>query len=308
MIIHKCDICKTEYKKKGNYIRHLDSNSLCLKDINCKELYKKYIEMEARCDEYKKYIEEQDIIIKKQQNELLELKVYIKILNKDIDIEVDKNINNTNEREQFIQKCQKKYKDLYDYTTLSYKDKYTEIKLVCAEHGPFNILPTEHLDENYGCPQCYKCDKCEYHKRIDDKLCEYCNTVDNRIKREKTKEKIVHNYLLEHLNREIIYNKSVGSLYTDTHLYPDFRIECDNYQVIVEVDEFKHKNYKCEMKRMYDIMGKLGQPCVFIRYNPDSEESDLNILLTIIHKYINMKGELTTLFKDNEPIIKYLFY
>lgn len=35
--------------------------------------------------------------------------------------------------------------------------------------------------------------------------------------------------------------------------------------LIVEVDEHKHRgvDYKCDEQRMYDIIAKLGLPCIF---------------------------------------------
>ena len=48
------------------------------------------------------------------------------------------------------------------------------------------------------------------------------------------------------------------------------------FHLIIEIDEHKHRgaNYECDEKRMYDIVAKLGQPYVFIRYNPDNRHSD----------------------------------
>jgi hypothetical protein len=301
-----CDICRVNFKQKSIYDRHMNGLSLCIKDINCKELYKKYKELNIRCEEYKKHIIDQDILIKKQQNEILEKNVYIKMSIKTINNAYILD-NNNSEKNEFIKKCHGKYDELYDYTIMKYENNYKEISLICRDHGTFNILPFEHLEDNYGCPQCYKCSNCGYHKKMGVDKCEYCNIIDSKLLYEKTKEKNVYNYLVEHIDTNIIYNKSVGTKYTDTHLYPDFRIECDKYQIIIEVDEFKHKNYNCEEKRMYDIMGKIGQPCVFIRYNPDSKDSDLETLLDMINKYINIE-DITKTFKDSKPLIEYLFY
>lgn len=59
--------------------------------------------------------------------------------------------------------------------------------------------------------------------------------------------------------------------------------------VIVEVDEYRHRgtSYKCEKKRMYDICAGLGFPCIFIRYNPDSKQSNLQTLLERIKFYLS---------------------
>ncbi len=36
---------------------------------------------------------------------------------------------------------------------------------------------------------------------------------------------------------------------------------------------------------MYDIIAKLGQPCVFIRYNPDNKDSNVIALLEEINDF-----------------------
>ena len=97
-----------------------------------------------------------------------------------------------------------------------------------------------------------------------------------------------------------IHNRSVGSTCTGNHLFPDTRFDCNHYNLIIEVDEHKHRgaNYKCDKQRMYDIIAKLGQPCIFIRYNPDNKKntidnkkSDQNILLKKIKKYLELEED-----------------
>ena len=76
---------------------------------------------------------------------------------------------------------------------------------------------------------------------------------------------------------------------------------------MVEVDEFKHRgaDYKCDERRMYDIIAKLGVPCIFIRYNPDSEDSDDKMLLKIIQKYLDLENEI---WNEYGFYVEYLFY
>lgn len=68
----------------------------------------------------------------------------------------------------------------------------------------------------------------------------------------------------------------------------------------MEVDEHKHRgaSYKCDEKRMYDITAKLGQPCVFNRYNPDSKDSDQNKLLKMIKSYLNFQDIFSEMFDE----------
>lgn len=60
----------------------------------------------------------------------------------------------------------------------------------------------------------------------------------------------------------------------------------------MEVDEHKHRgaDYKCDEKRIYDITAKLGQPCIFIRYNPDGKNSNKEKLLEKINYYLDFQN------------------
>ncbi len=122
------------------------------------------------------------------------------------------------------------------------------------------------------------CSSCELWRTMG-KLCEYCKPNGKYI---KTKELKVVQYLKEYLfDIDFIHNNSVGKDCTGGHLFPDIRFDLNEYQLIVEVDEFKHRgaSYKCDKQRMYDIIAKLGMPCMFIRYNPDHKNSDISQLL-----------------------------
>ena len=113
------------------------------------------------------------------------------------------------------------------------------------------------------------------------------------------------------LNVYFFHNKSIGRDCTNGHLFPDIRFDCLYYNLIVEVDEFQHRgaNYKCDERRMYDIIAKLGQPCVFIRYNPDNKKSSKEYLLDRVKYYLDYK---TINIKDTFSMAglktEYLFY
>ena len=113
--------------------------------------------------------------------------------------------------------------------------------------------------------------------------------------------------------------KTVGSNCTkddredsNGHLYPDIRFDCNWFQLIVEIDEFQHrgKDYSCDERRMYDIIAKLGMSCVFIRYNPDNNESNIDSLLEKINGYIELEDKPNSLneFDKFGLSVKYLFY
>lgn len=60
-----------------------------------------------------------------------------------------------------------------------------------------------------------------------------------------------------------------------TKYRPDILIDYGAYCVIIEIDEFRHTNYTCEMKRMVDLYADLGaRNTVFLRFNPDGYTLD----------------------------------
>lgn len=56
---------------------------------------------------------------------------------------------------------------------------------------------------------------------------------------------------------------------------PDVRMDFGTHVVIVECDEYQHKGYNCENKRMMEIFQDCGnRPIIFLRFNPDSYENN----------------------------------
>jgi Zn finger protein HypA/HybF involved in hydrogenase expression len=55
--------------------------------------------------------------------------------------------------EQFIIDAYCKHGDMYNYSLVDYKNRYTNIKIICHEHGVFEQQPNNHLSGN-GCPKC----------------------------------------------------------------------------------------------------------------------------------------------------------
>lgn len=136
---------------------------------------------------------------------------------------------------------------------------------------------------------------------------ELCKQQKNSSYTKKKEMEIVHFLQIELPNNKFIHNKSVGSECSGTHLFPDILFKCLHYNLIVEIDEHQHKgnNYKCEEKRMYDIIAKIGQPCIFIRYNPDNKKSNKKILLEKIKEYLNLNK---VIWNDFGFKVEYLFY
>jgi len=174
------------------------------------------------------------------------------------------------------------------------------VTVVCPKHGDYNVTPYNHTTHKIGCPRCRVCPGCGLWKTYG-KLCVYCKPIgENKLyektkkKFEKTKEMAIVTYLKKELpDSDFIHNKSVGVACTDGHLFPDIRFDCIWFHLIVEVDEFEHRgaNYNCDNKRMHDVTAKLGLPCIFIRYNPDSKDSDKTKLLEKVKYYLALQND-----------------
>lgn len=147
-------------------------------------------------------------------------------------------------------------------------------------------------------------------------ICLLCKSLLSS--REKTKEWLVVRKLREDIpDIELIHNKSVGNECTlqdreDTngHLYPDIRFELFGFDLIIEVDEYKHRGagYSCDERRMYEIIKQLGIPCVFIRYNPDDKKSDYNVLLEMVKEYLEKDIDEIDFNELSGLKVEYLFY
>ena len=173
--------------------------------------------------------------------------------------------------------------------------------------------------EKYGCETCKINLVYDLFTNLDcERICSDCSNPNRNPKYKKTKEWLVVRKLREDIpDIDFIHNKSVGNECTlqdreDTngHLYPDIRFELFGFDLIVEVDEHKHRGagYSCDERRMYDIVAKLGLPCVFIRYNPDDKKSDYNILLKMIKEYL--EKDMNEIYFNEYSGLKaeYLFY
>jgi len=195
-----------------------------------------------------------------------------------------------------------------------YKNIDTKILWECEKGHKWEAIFNSIKNQNSWCPECLNCPSCGLFRSMK-KLCSYCKPQKNNKNYRKTKEWKVVNYLRKMLpDYPFVHNKSVGSdctkndrEHSNGHLFPDIRFECGKYDIVVEVDEFKHRgaDYKCDERRMYDIIAKLGVPCIFIRYNPDSENSDEKILLKTIKKYLECDDKI---WNEHGFYVEYLFY
>jgi very-short-patch-repair endonuclease len=203
--------------------------------------------------------------------------------------------------------------------TTTYNNSQTYMLWKCEKSHVFKSKFNNIKVRNSWCGQCNKCPSCGFYK-TGGELCDItCSDIAIKKYKEKAKEWIVVRFLQEKLPNEIfIHNKSVGSHCTKNdrentngHLFPDILFNCGFYYLIVEVDENKHRgaDYNCDKRRMYDIITKLGLPCIFIRYNPDSKESNKEILLKKIEKYLELDIECKDdVWDDFGFKVEYLFY
>ena len=206
----------------------------------------------------------------------------------------------------------------YNYSQVVYERKDKHIKIICPKHGIFNQTPGKHW-KGRGCIKCQYCPNC-FLCQTNGRLCSYCKPKKDNKQYQKTKEFKVVEYMRNNIDKLFVHNKSVGNDCTKNdreksngHLYPDLRWDCNWFQLILEVDEFQHRgaDYECDERRMYDIIAKLGMSCVFIRYNPDNKNSNLDVLQTTIKKYLKEEGKIKNSnlkFSDFGLITEYLFY
>jgi hypothetical protein len=200
-----------------------------------------------------------------------------------------------------------------------YKNSKEYMLWKCGENHTFKSKFYNIKVRNSWCSKCLLCPSCNLWRTLGI-LCIYCCKPKNGNKLyKKTKEYTVVKYLKEKLpDYDFIHNKSVGTECTKNdkqdsngHLFPDIRFDCDFYHLIVEIDEHKHRgsDYKCDKQRMYDIIAKLGLPCIFIRYNPDSKESNKDILVEKVQEYLELDIEDDNdIWDDFGFKAEYLFY
>lgn len=207
--------------------------------------------------------------------------------------------------EEWVQIANKIHNNKYTYIS-EYVNAKTPINIVCPNHGPFQQAPYEHVCSN-GCIKCNLCPDCQLWRTMGNK-CSYCMQYEQYTETlsklsDDDKQKIELKPRFKHFEYhtlvflrdnlpdvQIVHNRSVGIDCTGGHFYPDMRIDCTYFQLIIEVDEKQHRgaDYACDERRMYDITAKLGQPCIFLRYNPNGKHSNLNVLLMTVQKCLQL--------------------
>lgn len=182
---------------------------------------------------------------------------------------------------------------------------------ICQNDHSFQLPPHNISGQKMWCKKCIRCKSCGLFMTKKSDLCAYCKPASENKMYTKTKEMKVVSFLKDDIEQDFIHNKSVGKVCKGTHLYPDILFECKGFDLIVEVDEHKHRGsgYDCDVKRMGEITIELGLPCVFIRYNPDSSESDIDILLFTVRQYLSLEKDDIQFIDDFRGYkAEYLYY
>src|ERR1035437_2509704 len=54
----------------------------------------------------------------------------------------------------FIKKANEIHSNVYEYSKINYINNFTDIEIICKDHGPFWQNPSNHLYLDHGCPKC----------------------------------------------------------------------------------------------------------------------------------------------------------
>lgn len=149
--------------------------------------------------------------------------------------------------ETFIEKAIKIHNSKYDYSLIDYKNSKTKVKIICIEHGTFELLPNSHLYKKRGCP------KCSYRNVTTEMFIKKCKEVHGDrynyslvdYKNIKTKVKIIckihgifESFPTNHLNKKQNCGKCTGR-YTNTEEFIEKSNNIHNY-----IYDYSLVNYK----------------------------------------------------------------
>ena len=166
--------------------------------------------------------------------------------------------------------------------TICKHNKYTTKCVACIEEKL-----CEHGEYRTRCIMCYPNNACktcdgEYVSKTSNYYpnCFKCFCIMNPgveiSKNYRFKEHYLRDYLKEEFPEiSFTFNKTLRAC---SKRRPDIFVECYTHAIIIECDEYQHRNYSCENKRVMEIFQDLGsRPLIVLQFNPDS--------------YINKNGE-----------------
>lgn len=175
----------------------------------------------------------------------------------------------------------------------------------CANAPRFGLTKAEYCNEHknpamcdYGMHECVECH--DFNRTSEEGKCRYCRQL-------YTKQKAIRLWLLQNGYKIDLCDSVVDGDFSNER--PDFLFYCDGYVLVLEVDEKQHKYEPCDVIRMKNMSQVLGEPTIFIRYNPDmydpsrffapdTFEERTAILKQILDKYLNLRVKPETASKD----------
>ncbi len=223
-----------------------------------------------------------------------------------------------------------------DYCKHHSSETMTDVKHkkceICNDKRPSYNL--KGLSPKY-CKNCIK-KLDDFNKMVDvvHKKCKLCNLTfasdkydgncvlcyywlhpnDKRSVQYSTKERFIFDDLntlnIELGNKlpEIIRNKTIEG--GQSRRRPDGLIKCDNFNIIIEIDENQHKHYdlSCEEIRLNELYTDLKyKPIVFIRFNPDKYINNKNESTMSMFKITMKDGILIKRFNTNSERTLYMY-
>ena len=57
-------------------------------------------------------------------------------------------------QDEFIAQCKAIHGNRYDYSKVVYVNNKTNVTVICPDHGPFEVMPQDHIQKKNGCPKC----------------------------------------------------------------------------------------------------------------------------------------------------------
>jgi hypothetical protein len=143
-------------------------------------------------------------------------------------------------------------------------DKIPTCCAKCKTEGMVNIkdkhCKTPHCDTQISNPK-YKghCSRCFFFTYPDTPITRNYKTKENTFIHAIHKKFNKYTHRQDHTIKDGCSKKR-----------PDNITDFGSHIVIIEIDENRHRNYECEIKRMTDLFFDTIRPTIFLRLNPDS--------------------------------------
>jgi hypothetical protein len=133
--------------------------------------------------------------------------------------------------EDFIIKAKEVHGDRYDYSLVDYKNMHTKVKIICKEHGLFEMIPTNHIHFNSNnCPSC-ACGNSKQEKEVLDHI------------------KLHYNGIILENDRTLIAPKELDIV------LPELKIAIEYCGLYWHSNVYKDKNYHLNKLEKCNVIG-----------------------------------------------------